>query len=108
MTRHLKGIAAFVLTFLSLAALTLTARAATETLFFTVSRIDFSLVGEKEDIYIGTVPRDKVQWESANPAVATWGRCCAASRSSRNARARLASSACSMPIPRCGLSLTTA
>ena len=57
MTRHLKGIAAFVLTFLSLAALTLSASAAAEeTLFFTVSRIDFSLVGEKEDIYIGTVP----------------------------------------------------
>ncbi len=35
MTRHLKGIAAFVLTFLSLAALTLSASAAAEeTLFF--------------------------------------------------------------------------
>ena len=72
MKQHLKGIAAFVLTFLSLAALTLTASAAAETLFFTVSRIDFSLVGEKEDIYIGTVPRDKVTWESANPAVAAF------------------------------------
>lgn len=41
-------------------------------LFLTVSRLDFTLVGESEDIYIGTIPREEVTFESADPAVATF------------------------------------
>ena len=41
-------------------------------LFLTVSRLDFSLVGESEDIYIGTIPREEVVFESADPSVATF------------------------------------
>lgn len=38
-------------------------------LFLTVSELTFSVVGEQEDIYVGSIPRDAVQWSSANPAV---------------------------------------
>ena len=73
MTRHLRRIAACVLAFLSLAALVPPAGAVEkETLFFTVSKIVFSVVGEQEDIYIGTAPREQVIWQSADPAVATF------------------------------------
>lgn len=40
-------------------------------LYLTVSRIDFSLQGESEDIYCGTIPRETVAWESADESVAT-------------------------------------
>ena len=42
-----------------------------EYLFLTVSRLDMSVVGEQEDIYIGSVPRDQVTWESGDEAVVT-------------------------------------
>ncbi len=38
-------------------------------LFLKVSAIDFSLVGESEDIYLGLVPREDVTWESDDPNV---------------------------------------
>lgn len=38
-------------------------------LFLTVSSITFSVVGESEDIYIGSLPRDQVVWESADPDI---------------------------------------
>ncbi len=38
-------------------------------LFLKVSAIDFSLVGECEDIYLGLVPREDVTWESDDPSV---------------------------------------
>ena len=38
-------------------------------LFLTVSSITFSLVGEQEDIYLGLVPRELVNWESEDPSV---------------------------------------
>lgn len=38
-------------------------------LFLTVSSIDFSLVGDSEDIYLGVVPREQVTWESEDPSV---------------------------------------
>lgn len=33
-------------------------------LYFTVSKITFPLVGDSEDIYIGTAPRERITWES--------------------------------------------
>lgn len=38
-------------------------------LFVKVSSINFSLVGDSEDIYLGLVPREEVTWESENPDV---------------------------------------
>lgn len=38
-------------------------------LFLTVSSITFSLVGESEDIYLGSIPREEVVWESADESV---------------------------------------
>lgn len=43
--------------------------ALTGSLFLKVSSIDFSLVGESEDIYLGLVPREDVTWESDDPDV---------------------------------------
>ncbi len=40
-------------------------------LFLTVSRIDLSVVGESEDIYAGTAPRENVQWQSDDEKVVT-------------------------------------
>lgn len=42
------------------------------TLFLTVSQLHFSLVGDSEDIYAGTAPRDYVTWESDDEAVAAF------------------------------------
>lgn len=39
-------------------------------LLLSVSKITFSVVGESEDIYLGTAPRDRILWESDNEAVA--------------------------------------
>lgn len=41
-------------------------------LFLTVSRLDFSLVGESEDIYSGTLPREEVTFASNDETVATF------------------------------------
>lgn len=41
-------------------------------LFFTVSEIAFSLRGESEDIYAGTLPREAVTWESGDESVAVF------------------------------------
>ncbi len=41
-------------------------------LYFTVSGIDLTLVGESEDIYIGTVDREKVTWVSEDESVVTF------------------------------------
>ena len=38
-------------------------------LFLTVSQIELSIIGHSEDIYAGSVPREKVTWESADPEV---------------------------------------
>ena len=38
-------------------------------LFLTVSGINFSVVGESEDIYLGVIPRELVSWESENPEI---------------------------------------
>jgi predicted small lipoprotein YifL len=40
-------------------------------LFLTVSSINFSLVGESEDIYVGTAPREEITWTSADESVIT-------------------------------------
>lgn len=40
-------------------------------LFLTVSSINFSLVGESEDIYVGTAPREEILWASADESVIT-------------------------------------
>ena len=41
-------------------------------LFLAASRLDFSVVGESEDIYLGTLPREDVIFESMDPDVATF------------------------------------
>lgn len=41
-------------------------------LMLTVSEISFSLVGENEDIYCGTVPRESITWETEDESVASW------------------------------------
>lgn len=38
-------------------------------LFLTVSKLVFSVVGEQEDIYTGSLPREEVVWESSDPNV---------------------------------------
>jgi len=38
-------------------------------LYFTVSKITFPLVGDSEDIYIGTAPRERITWESSDEKV---------------------------------------
>lgn len=38
-------------------------------LFLTVSSITFSIVGESEDIYLGMIPREYVNWESDDPSI---------------------------------------
>ena len=40
-------------------------------LFLTVSSINFSVVGESEDIYVGTAPREEIAWTSADESVIT-------------------------------------
>ena len=40
-------------------------------LFLTVSELTFSVAGEQEDIYIGSIPRELVEWTSEDPAVVT-------------------------------------
>lgn len=40
-------------------------------LLLSVSKIDFSLVGESEDIFIGTAEREHILWESADESVIT-------------------------------------
>ena len=39
-------------------------------LYLTVSQMVFSVVGEQEDIYCGSIPRESVVWETADPLVA--------------------------------------
>lgn len=39
-------------------------------LYLTASKLTFSLVGESEDIYCGSLPRDVLLWESADESVA--------------------------------------
>jgi len=41
-------------------------------LFLTVSEINFSLVGESEDIYIGSISRDLIDWTTEDPSVAVF------------------------------------
>ena len=41
-------------------------------LFLSVSEITFSLVGESEDIYLGTAPREAITWGSEDESVATF------------------------------------
>lgn len=41
-------------------------------LFLTVSKINFSLVGESENIYIGTIPTEEIAWESGDESVAVF------------------------------------
>lgn len=41
-------------------------------LFLTVSEITFSLVGEEEDIYVGTAPREEITWVSNDESVVTF------------------------------------
>lgn len=41
-------------------------------LYLTVSSIDFSLVGESEDIYVGSIPREDVTWVSEDESVVTF------------------------------------
>ena len=41
-------------------------------LFLTVSRVNFSVAGESEDIYWGTLPRENVTFASADESVATF------------------------------------
>ena len=41
-------------------------------LFLSVSRLDFSVVGEAEDIYVGTLPREEVTFASGDETVATF------------------------------------
>ncbi len=41
-------------------------------LFLTVSRLTFTLAGETEDVYTGTIPREKVTFGTADPGVATF------------------------------------
>ena len=40
-------------------------------LYLTVSKLNFSLVGETENIYCGSIPADAVTWTSADEAVVT-------------------------------------
>lgn len=40
-------------------------------LFLTVSELVFSIVGEQEDIYVGSLPREEVTWESSDETVVT-------------------------------------
>ena len=51
---------------------TLTEPPISGTLFLTVSAITFSVVGEAEDIYAGSVPREAVTWSVADESVATF------------------------------------
>lgn len=41
-------------------------------LYLTVSEITFSLVGEEEDIYVGTAPRDMITWGSEDESIVTF------------------------------------
>jgi len=41
-------------------------------LFLSVSRLDFSVAGESEDIYVGTLPREAVTFASMDETVATF------------------------------------
>ena len=43
---------------------------ATGDLLITISKLTFSIVGESEDIYCGSLPRDVILWESADETVA--------------------------------------
>lgn len=37
--------------------------------YLTVSSIDFSLVGESENIYVGTAPIERIHWSSEDPSI---------------------------------------
>ena len=41
-------------------------------LFFSVSEITFSIVGESEDIYVGTSPREQITWGSEDESIVTF------------------------------------
>ena len=41
-------------------------------IYLNVSEIDLSLVGDSEDLYAGSAPRNRVTFQSADPAVATF------------------------------------
>ncbi len=41
-------------------------------LYLTVSKITFTLAGESEDIYIGTIPRENVTWGSMDESIVTF------------------------------------
>lgn len=40
-------------------------------LFLTVSEINFSIIGESEDIYVGTAPRELITWGSEDESIIT-------------------------------------
>lgn len=41
-------------------------------LFLTVSELNFSIVGEEEDIYVGTAPREEITWVSNDESIVTF------------------------------------
>ena len=41
-------------------------------ILFTVSALDLTLAGDQEDIYVGTLPREVITWQSGNPQVVTF------------------------------------
>ena len=41
----------------------------TGTLLLSVSEIHFSVIGEQEDVYLGTVPRDRITWKSDDESI---------------------------------------
>lgn len=58
-------------------------------LFFTVSERNFSIVGEYEDIYVGSIPTEDITWETDDDSVALFdsGRITAAGVGSTTVRA---------------------
>lgn len=60
-----------VLLLLGLAMPGVQAEQAEGMVFLSVSKITFTLVGESEDIYLGTAPREGVDWKSDDEAVVT-------------------------------------
>lgn len=66
----MKRLACFLMVMLCAAVFPVAAAADTaEILFLTVSDICFSVVGESENIYAGTMPAENVQWESEDASV---------------------------------------
>ncbi len=41
-------------------------------IYLTVSKITFSLAGESEDLYVGTIPRDQVTWGSMDESIVSF------------------------------------